>query len=224
MSIVRRLSFSINIFIFLASVLAIQVEAMGFGDIPKFETISKQTLSLSNRNANPFVNGIFKDNILLNVAYISGKVINPSQINWSELQKPFIYEFTLKPGEAFAFHDDVLPEFTGKVVKTGNSHFNYRDGYKTDGFLYGDGVCHLASLMYWAAKDARLLAKAPIRHNIAPIPDVAYENGVSIYYAPGASQTNKLQNMYIQNIYKKPVVIRFNYKNNTLSVSILKAA
>lgn len=223
MKFIKRFSFYINLFIFLAAVLAVQVEAMGFGEIPQWETLSKQTISLSNRNNDPFVNEVFKDNILLNISYMAGKVQNVSQINWSDVQKPFVYEFTLNPGEVFAFHDDVLPEFNGKVVKTGNSHFNYQEGYKTDGFLYGDGVCHLASLMYLAAKDARLLAKAPIRHNIAPIPGVAYENGVSIFYAPNNPQTNQLQNLYIENIYEEPITILFHYKDNSLSVSILKA-
>jgi len=223
MKLNKQLSIFINIFIFFASIFAVQVEAMGFGDIPQWETLSKQTISLSNRNADPFVNEVFKDNMLLNISYMAGKVQNASQINWSDVEKPFVYEFTLNPGEAFAFHDDVLPEFKGKVVRTGNSHFNYQDGYKTDGFLYGDGVCHLASLMYWAAKDARLLAKAPIRHTIAPIPDVAYENGVAIYYSPNNSQVNQLQNMYIQNIYEEPIVIRFQYKDNSLTASVLKA-
>lgn len=219
----KRFSFYINLFIFLAAVLAVQVEALGFGDLPQWETLSSRTISLSNRNADPFVNEVFKDNILLNISYMAGKVQNASQINWKEVQNPFLYEFTLNPGEAFAFHDDVLPEFRGRVVKTGNSHFNYQDGYKTDGFLYGDGVCHLASLIYWAAKDAKLLAKAPIRHDIAPIPGVVYANGVSIFYAPNNPQINQLQNLYIENIYEEPITIRFHYKDDSLTVSILKA-
>src|SRR5260221_181864 len=143
--------------------------------------LASHVLSLDNRQPDPWVNGIFKDNILLAISYARGTVKDGSQITWEEVEKPFVSTIELKPGEVFAFHDDILPQYAGKVTITTHAHFNYQDGFKSDGYLYGDGVCHLASLMYWVAKDAGLDAYAPVRHDFAVIPDIVPEYGVSIY-------------------------------------------
>jgi len=82
-------------------------------------------------------------------------------VNWNEVEAFTSYEVVLKPGEVFAFHEDVLPQFNHKVIKTTHTHFNSQEGFKSDGYLIGDGVCHLASLINWAAKDAGLKVTAP---------------------------------------------------------------
>jgi len=84
-------------------------------------------------------------------------------------------------------------------------HFNYQDGFKSDGYLFGDGVCHLASLMYWVAKDAGLEAVSPVNHNFANVPEVPKEYGVSISFRPNKTYGSALQNLYITNNKKMPI-------------------
>src|SRR6266403_4195384 len=102
--------------------------------------LGERSMSLEDRYANQSVNDVFKDNILLTFAYLSGKVTNPSHINWTDVRTASHYEVVLEPGEVFAFHDDVLPVYTGKTVKSTHAHFNSQDGFKSDGYLVGDGV------------------------------------------------------------------------------------
>lgn len=182
--------------------------------------LASQSISLENRYGNKFVNDVFKDNILLNIAYLSGKVTKKEDINWDDIEKPFEYKFTLMPDKTFAFHDDVLDEYKKSVVKTTNAHFNFDDGFKSDGYLTGDGVCHLASLIYWSAKTAGLNALAPANHDFAVIPEIDRKFGVAIYKTPGNYNANAIQNLYITNNKKKPVVFEFAYKNDRLKLSV----
>lgn len=184
------------------------------------QLISKQKISLENRYDNTFVNDVFKDNILLNIAYMRGDVKKVSDINWGDVRKPFDYRFTLRPNEVFAFHDDVLPEYTGKVVKTSNAHFNLAEGFRSDGYLPGDGVCHLASLMYWAAKDAQLETYAPTNHDFRRIPEIEREYGVSIYKTPFSSASSALQNLYITNNTYGPISFTFEYDGANLTIAV----
>jgi vancomycin resistance protein YoaR len=133
---------------------------------------------------------------------------------------PSTYEVVIKPGETFAFHDDVNPLYSGKLVATTNAHFNAVEGFKSDGYLVGDGVCHFASLINWAARDAGLTVIAPTNHDFANIPQVPKQYGTSIYYTPGEPSVNQMQNLYVVNNKKKPVRMVFNYKNNNLSVAV----
>src|SRR3990172_8868257 len=64
--------------------------------------LSAHSISLENRYADKDVNAVFKDNILLNIAYLSGKVTKKEDINWDEIAKPFEYKFTLLPDKTFA--------------------------------------------------------------------------------------------------------------------------
>lgn len=178
--------------------------------------LATHQMSLEDRYGDKWVNNIFKDNILLNIAYLRGDVSDKSKINWDEVEKPFIFQFKLDPNQTFAFHDDVLDKYSGKVAKTTNAHFNFADGFKSDGYLFGDGVCHLASLLYWVAKDANLAAEAPTNHNFANIPQVPKEAGVSIY------ALNQEQNLYITNNRSKPIAFKFEYKDNNLKVSAVE--
>ncbi len=185
--------------------------------------LATHSFSLNNRYGNDYVNGVFKDNILLTLKYLDGSVKAADEISWENIEKPFRYEFTLQPGQIFAFHDKLLPQYAGKVVKTTNAHFNYADGFKSDGFLTGDGVCHLASLIYWVARDAGLDAYSPANHNFAPIPEVPKEFGVSIYAMPGDIAGSAHQNLYITNNKDMPVRFVFDNKDNILTVSVFEA-
>lgn len=154
-----------------------------------------------------------------------GEVVNnKSEINWSEVQKPKIFRFTLKPGEGFAFHDQIAEKYGNNIVKTTNANFNHQDGFKSDGYLMGDGVCHLASLIYWAAKDAGLTAIAPTNHDFAKINEVPKEFGVSIYRMPGAIENSSKQNLYIKNNFEEPVSFVFNYDGEKLTVYVVKSS
>ena len=75
------------------------------------QLIASRSMSLDDRYPIPSVKTVFRDNILLTLSYMSGSVKNASQVNWSEVSKPSKYVMTLKPGEVFAFHDDVLAQF-----------------------------------------------------------------------------------------------------------------
>lgn len=187
---------------------------------PSEQVLSSRSISLEKRYSNKFVNDVMKDNILLNIAYMEGKVGKDAAINWQEIEKPFHYSFTLKPNETFAFHDDVLPEYQGKIAKTTNAHFNSQEGFKSDGYLVGDGICHLASIIYWAAKDAGLEVKAPTNHDFMPIPQIPKEFGVAIYDFPGQSYSNQVQNLYITNNKNTAIEFKFDYDGETLTVSV----
>src|SRR5258708_40375611 len=67
--------------------------------------LARHDMSLDDRYGNSFVNDVFKDNILLTMSYLDGQVTTKNDINWDNIEKPFHYEFTLNPGEEFAFHD-----------------------------------------------------------------------------------------------------------------------
>lgn len=176
---------------------------------------AERSFSLTNRYPVQMVSDVFRDNILLTLAYMDGRVQDKTKIDWPAIDKPQSYSFTLKPGEVFAFHEDVLPQFKGKVAKTMNAHFMWDEGFKSDGWLTGDGVCHLASLMYRAALDAGLETLAPTNHNFADIPEVPKEYGVSIF------AHNAQQNLYITNTFDKPVQFTFTYDGTALTVKVI---
>lgn len=185
--------------------------------------LASRSFSLENRYGNEFVNDVFKDNILLTLKYMDGSVKGKNDISWPEINKPFHYEFSLKPGETFAFHDQILPEYNKNVVKTTNAHFNSYEGFKSDGYLVGDGVCHLASLIYWAALDAGLTAVSPTDHDFAKINEVPKEYGVSIFATPKSKTGGEKQNLYIINNLEKSVTFAFDYNGSELTVNILKS-
>jgi hypothetical protein len=187
------------------------------------KVLASHVLPLNDRYAVPSVSDVFRDNILLTLFYASGKVSTANQINWNEIRKPFNYEFTLKPGEVFAFHDDVSPQYAGKTIITTHAHFNAQEGFVSDGYLYGDGVCHLASVINWVARDAGLKVEAPVNHDFAHIPDVPREYGTSIYSAPGQSGINQMQNLYIENTSDKAVKFVFEYKDSKLTVKVVRS-
>lgn len=190
---------------------------------PELTTLSVKEISLKERYANTFVNDVFADNILLNLAYLRGIVSASVSVNWDEVKKPFNYSFSLQPGETFAFHDAYLPEYEGKVKLTTNAHFNSDEGFKSDGYLIGDGVCHLASLINWAAKDAGLESFAPTNHNFANIPQIPAEFGVAIYSHGSNDKTGASQNLYVKNNLDKEVKFNFEFDGTNLKLTITEA-
>ncbi len=145
---------------------------------------------------------------------MSGVVKSKNDINWNIVLGPLDYEFSLAPGQEFAFHDKELPQYSQNVVKTTNAHFDSTEGFISDGDLVGDGVCHLASFIYWTAKDAGLTAVAPSNHNFAKINDVPKKYGVAIY-SPSPEG-----NLYIINNLGKTVDFNFRYDGQTLTTTI----
>lgn len=184
--------------------------------------IASEKLSLTNRYPDKYVNDIFRKNILLALLFLKSE---NKPIKDTDISSEATYEYSLRlePSEVFAFHDDVLPKYAGKVTKTTGAHFNYSDGFYFSGMYYGDGVCHLASLMHKAAKEAGLTVEAPTRHDFAVIPDIEPEYGTSIFYTPGSYEANSLQNLYITNSQSEPVNLVFTYSEDQVKFAIYKA-
>lgn len=180
--------------------------------------LASRSFSLEDRYNNKFVNDVFKDNILLTLKYMDSEVKTKSDISWPDIEKPFHFEFTLAPGDGFAFDTNMLPAYSKNIVKTTNARFIGSEGFKYDGDLIGDGVCHLASLINWAARDAGLSVYAPSNHDFAKINDVPKEYGV------GIMSTTPMGNLYITNNMDKPVTFIFTYDGTNLTVNIVKSS
>lgn len=212
----------------LFSTFTIALKSPSFADLSVPPVVTQRVLaqrqfSLENRYAVASVNEVFKKNILLNLAYLNKTVIQKKDIDWSRIEESTDFSFTLKPGEVFAYHDHVLPEYNGKVALTTNAHFGPQEGFVSDGYLFGDGVCHLASLINWAAQDAGLEVLVTKNHNFAVIPDVPKQYGVSIYTNAADKNSGTRNNLYITNNKSHDVVFHFEYtEDHTLSVSVME--
>lgn len=183
--------------------------------------LSQERYSLAQRyQQDPWVNSVFSDNILLTLSYMNGGVKEGEKIDWDKVRKDGQVRLVLNPGETFAFHENVFDKYEGKVAATTNAHFNFNQGFKSDGWLIGDGVCHLASFMYVAALEAGLLAQAPTNHDFMEIPQVPTELGVSILYSPFDKHGSTLQNLYITNTKDKAIAFIFTHEKDSLDVAI----
>lgn len=189
---------------------------------PQNTDLASHAISLEDRYAVPSVNDVMRDNILLTLAYMRGLVHDPKNINWDKVRSPFTYTFTLKHGESYAFQRDSLPEFANSVTVTTDLHFASQEGFKSDGYLFGDGVCHLASLFYWVAQDAHLNSVAPTNHDFAKIPEIPREYGVAIYSQPNQYDTNAHQNLYVKNDGANPVEFEIGYDGKELQVKVTR--
>jgi hypothetical protein len=182
--------------------------------IPREEVLAEHVLDLNERLPDSeFGNEVFKYNILLALKYIEG---NP------DLDEPFITEVELKPGEVFAFQENLLPEFEDKTVKTGWTKYIAQEGYKSLAGLYGNGVCHLASLINWTATDAGLKVTALANHNFWPVPGVPKEYGTSIRYLAGGGWKTENQNLYIENSFDQPVKLVFNSSADEVELKVVR--
>lgn len=180
-------------------------------------TLVSQDFNLENRYQIQSVNDIFVDNILLTLLYMDNEVENGQQIDWEAVRKPGQVDFMLLPGETFAFHDLIAQDYQDQNIVTTNAHFNASEGFKSDGFIVGDGVCHLASFINVVATQAGLKVNAPVRHDFAPIPDIDKSFGTSI----NSSDVN--QNMYITNTLDHPVKFIFEHNQSILKIDIISA-
>lgn len=188
---------------------------------PSLQILSEHEIRLDQRvEGGGTMSDIMADNILLNLAFLNRDQIDPKNIEWDKIRANRTISFKLEPDKVFAFHEDVLSEYEGRVTQTTNAHFNYAQGFKYDGYLVGDGVCHLASLMYWVAKDAGLNTKAPTSHDFMSIPGISREFGVSIFYMPGSKEANARQNLYISNTRSKDLIFRFIVEDKNLKFQI----
>lgn len=185
------------------------------------QVLAEDSMNLENRYPISAVNLVMKENILLALAYMSYpnlKVMSAPLV----IKKPMHVEMRLHSGEVFAFHDKILPEYAKKVTVTGNAHFNSMEGFKSDGYLVGDGVCHLASLMYLTAHNAGLLVDAPTNHDFALIPDIPKKYGVSIYTSPFNHSGSARQNLYITNPYPEDIQLVIDARESLVTIKILK--
>ncbi|MCL5004123.1 MAG: VanW family protein [Patescibacteria group bacterium] len=193
---------------------------LGFNATPE-KILAGHKMDLNNRYSVSSVNLVFKDNILLTLNNLEGGTESRAEkVVWNEVIQSKDFSFTLNPGQVFAFHDSILPEFKNRVVKTTESHFSGEEGFKSDGYLFGDGVCHLASLIYWTAKDAGLETVAPTNHNFARINGIPRDYGVSIYSNPLLPNISANQNLYVANNFSLPVSFNFQYQDGILYFSI----
>ena len=183
-------------------------------DLP--ENVLKRSLQTESGGS------VYKDNILLNLAYLSGSVKSKSDINWDQLRQPFTLQFSLEPGQRFAYHGLIDPKYQDNVALAVDTNFGAGDGYKFEGGLYGMGVCHLASLIHWAALDAGLESIAPSNHDFYPIPEIPKEYGVAVYNSPDSPAASANQNLYIKNTLESKVTFKFDFDGVNLRVSVLK--
>lgn len=184
--------------------------------------LSSRTMSLNNRFGYSLPENAYKDNILLNLAYIEGVVKSKSDIDWNKLKQAKTIEITLEPGQLFAYHDIIDPKYNKENIKTVHTNFGAGDGYKFSDGLYGMGVCHLASLMHWAALDAGLESIAPTNHDFFPIPEIPKEYGVAIYSSPDSIAASAQQNLYIRNNFNTKVTFKFDFDGDNLKISVIK--
>ncbi|OGG25425.1 hypothetical protein A3A59_06575 [Candidatus Gottesmanbacteria bacterium RIFCSPLOWO2_01_FULL_42_10] len=188
----------------------------------KTTVLASHEFSLANRYPEPWVNEVFKDNILLTLAYLKNGTSINKPIDWNQVRKPGRFYLTLTPNETFAFHDLVSEKYQKQKLVTTSAHFNATDGFRSDGFLFGDGVCHLASLLGWVARDSGLTVEAPTNHDFRPIPQVPREFGVSIYSLPTDYTTSAIQNLYITNNKDHDVSFVFDYSGEVLKIESVK--
>lgn len=183
--------------------------------------LSSKTMRMDNRHPSPYANDVYKDNILLAISYMTGQTKPGQAVNWDAVRAPRTVRSTLPTGKTFAFHDGVLPEFKENLAGSTNAHFGGNEGFKSDGYLMGIGVCHLSSLIGWAAKDAGLNVVAPTNHDFAMIPEVPREHGVAIYSTPDNPATGATQNLYITNTSASDIAFEFTYDGTVLAIAIL---
>jgi len=193
------------------------------------QVLASHDLDLTSRLPNSFGSEVFADNILLAIHFLKGdvsdlkskdKISGPEDVDWDKARKPFEASFVLKPGEVFAYHKNVLPEFKDPVV-TMNSRFFVDEGYKSLSGLGGNGVCHLASLINWVATDAGLEVTAKVNHDFYPVPGVPGINGTAILYAENGGGNSQNQNLYIKNNLNYSVKFVFKEDSKKVNLSIV---
>jgi len=223
MQIIFNLIISIFALFFLTSpvkkngLISVTVEAVSAPIEETSRVLASEKFSLENRYKVKSVNDVFADNILLTLLYMDGDIQKGQVVDWNKVREPGTASFTLNPGETFAFHDNLPQKLDDEVVKTTNAHFNSAEGFKSDGFIVGDGVCHLASFINILASRAGLDVYAPVRHDFAQIPDVSREFGTSI------NSNGTTQNLMVTNNTATPVTFVFNHNEQSIQITVESA-
>lgn len=217
----RSKIFSIIILLFLTIMPLAPIQADPPSHAP-VQTISSRIMGMTNRHPVPAANEVYKDNILLTISYLVGETKQGTEIDWDAVRRLGTRRFIVPTGRTFAFHDSVLPQYANRLAGSTNAHFGGHEGFKSDGYLMGTGVCHLASLIGWAAKDAKLDVVAPTNHDFAAIPDIPREHGVAIYSIPN-SAAGAAQNLYVTNTLGHDVVFELHYDGLALSATVTSA-
>jgi len=107
------------------------------------------------------------------------------------------------------------------VIKTTESKFIASEGYRSSGFIVGDGVCHLASLINWVATEAGLEVTAKVNHDFRPIPGIPRQYGTSIRYSQSGHNSQN-QNLYIKNNFSFSVEFKFTVRKEKVELTIVK--
>jgi hypothetical protein len=188
--------------------------------VPTPHILAQQEYSLQDRYKVPSVNTVFADNILLTLSYMDGQTKAGQSVDWEKVRQPDQYTFVLQPNQTFAFHDKVEEQYKNSVVQTTNAHFSSDEKFKSDGWLVGDGVCHLASFINVVSSRAGLAVNAPTNHNFAAIPDVDKKFGTAIYYDPNSSSASSKENLYVTNNSGKPIAFVFQHTQDSLNIAI----
>lgn len=193
--------------------------------------LAEHILDLETRLPNEQGSQAFADNIVLTLHYLKGDVaaykidgqnpVRDTNLNWEKIREPFEATLTLNPGEVFAYHDTILPEFEGLTLKTTNAHYMSKEGFKTFAGLPGNGVCHLASLINWVSKDAGLEVTSKVNHDFYPVPGVPRENGTSIRWGPNGEFNSRNQNLYVKNNFDHPVTFEFEVSMENVKMSVV---
>ena len=186
------------------------------------QPLASHAFSMGYRYQDPWVSEVFADNILLTLAYMRQTVRKGEQVDWSTVREPFHWSLDIEPGSVVTYHANVLPKYERIAIPLTNVYFNGSEGFRSDGYLVGDGTCQLASLLSWVARDAGLTVEAPVNHDFAAIPEVPKEQGVSIYSHPTNKARSATQNLYIQNDFSRVVRFAFHYDGETLRISASK--
>jgi hypothetical protein len=176
--------------------------------------VVEKSLNLNERTPSPAINEGFSDNMLLSLHYMNNDISDPKNIDWNKIRQPFEVSFTLNPGEVYAFHNNVLDQYKNPKI-TMNSRFMTYEGYRYVAGLGGNGVCHLASLITWAAKSADLEVTALARHDFYPVRGVPREFGTAIM------SQSATQNLYIRN--NKDIPITFVFKADPAMIDLIIA-
>jgi len=191
------------------------------------QVLAESEIDLSKRWPEKGVNDGFRENILLALCYLKMSQIDPNfepNIGGQEedlCEESFKVEFELGPGEMFALHKNIVRKYRDKIVKTMESEFLTTQGYKSVSGLGGNGVCHLASLINWAASEAELEVLAPTDHGFAEIEGVPRKYWTSIRYQESGGNSQR-QNLYVVNNKDYKVRFLFEKKGEGLSLKILK--
>lgn len=191
-------------------------------DQPQPVVIAEQKMSLENRHPVPAANQVYKDNILLALAYQRGSQKFGQPIDWAQVRAPFSFSQQLEAGQTYSFHDGVLDKYANQVARTSNAHFSGDEGFKSDGYLMGNGVCHLASLINWVSRDAGLDVVAPTNHNFAAIPEIDPKYGTAIYAQKDSGVTYGNQNLYVTNNHGETVEFVYEFDGQNLTIKVVE--